>query len=205
MTIRTFAAALAFIVPTLAFATEPTVPTPLPERTFAELGIPAPPPLSTDKLYQTNTEIGVAQNTDIAGLRRFMERNPITDFFVETDAIPRLDQIVYLSGHWPEVGAIRRVDLADGKTVHERVITNDADQFTYQIWNFTSPEGRFIDHIKGEFVWTQTGGDVTVEWDYNIKPAAFFARPSINGFLKNDFGPVMESGLTGVIGAFNSK
>lgn len=47
---------------------------------------------------------------------------------------------------------------------------NTDTRFAYQIWNITAPAGRAIDHIMGEFHYDQSGDEVHVTWNYNIKP-----------------------------------
>ncbi|MFL4470503.1 hypothetical protein ACERZ8_11665 [Tateyamaria armeniaca] len=184
-------------------ATAKGTPPLTPSLDFAETtpGIPSPPALVDQARYMTNSETATFPGT-VAAFRAFMDANPITDFVVATDAIPAIENIVYLSGTWPEVGAVRRVDLAGGHSAHERVIANTPDRFAYQIWNITAPSGRVIDHIMGEFQYGQSGGDTTVIWNYNIKPNLFLARPAIRRFLLNDFAPFMQAGLTGVVAAY---
>lgn len=176
---------------------------PIPQMTFVTLAadVPQAPDLSTPGKYMTNTEV-VTVPGSAATVRAFFDANPITDFVVPTDAIPAITGFEYLSGTWPQVGAVRRVTLADGQSVHERVLINDPDRFAYQIWNITAPAGRVIDHIMGEFRYVEAAGQTTVTWDYNIKPNIFLARPAIARFLENDFGPFMAAGLTGVAGAY---
>ncbi|QUJ75306.1 SRPBCC family protein [Sulfitobacter albidus] len=163
-----------------------------------------PPPLAADKLYQTNTERAVFPGS-VAQVRAFFDANPITDFVTPTDAIPALIGIEVLSGDWPQVGAVRRVDLDGGDRVLERVLINEPDQFTYQIWNITAPAGRFVDHIKGEFRYVPQGDSVEVIWDYNVKPAVFVARPFIASYLRRDFGPFMQAGMDGMRAAHAGK
>lgn len=166
--------------------------------------VPPPPALAKDSKYVTNTETAVLHGT-VPEVRAFFENNPVTDFVAPTDTIPAIENIVYLSGNWPEVGALRRVDLAGGDSIHERVLRNTQGNFAYQIWNITAPAGRAINHIMGEFTFEQDGDMVNVTWDYNIKPSIFVARPAIRNFLKNDFGPFMRSGLSGTVNVYNSR
>ncbi|MEO1555153.1 MAG: SRPBCC family protein [Pseudomonadota bacterium] len=184
-------------------ATAKGAPPAIPYLEFAAQtpGVPAPPPLADPSRYMTNTETATVTGSPGA-FRAFLDANPVTDFVVATDAIPEIENIVYLAGTWPEVGALRRVDLVGGHSVHERVLANTPDRFAYQIWNITAPAGRVIDHIMGEFQFVQSGGETTVTWDYNIKPNLFLARPAIGRFLNNDFGPFMEAGLSGAVDAY---
>ena len=180
-------------------------PMPTPNLAFAQATsaaeIAPPPPLAAENSYLTNTETATFRGT-IADFRAFGEENPVTDFVAVTDSIPPIVNITVLSGRWPEVGAVRRVDLEGGYHVHERVLENSANRFAYQLWDITAPSGRVVDHIKGSFDYTQTGDQVRVEWNYNIKPNLFLARPAIRRYLRRDFGPFMEAGLTGQVAAY---
>ena len=171
---------------------------------FIELGIPAPPALAKDGRYMTNTETGTFQG-DIKSVRAFMDQNPITDFVTPTDAIPAITGFDYLSGSWPDPGAVRRANLADGTSVLETVIENTPTRFAYQIWNIQSSAKLAVNHIKGEFTYAQNGENVTVTWDYNVKPTVFLTRPLVSRFLKNDFGPFMAAGMTGLEKAHATK
>ncbi|MBD3663833.1 hypothetical protein [Sulfitobacter aestuariivivens] len=165
----------------------------------------APPPVAKESLYQSNRVTSALPGTPNE-VRAFFDANPIVDFLTPTDAIPAITGITYLTGDWPEVGAQRRVNLDGGYSVLERVLVNTPSQFTYQIWEITAPAGRFIDHIKGEFRYLdQTDGGTEVVWDYNVKPAAFFARPFIRQYLDNDFGPFMAAGMTGISEAYRTR
>ncbi|MEM6371945.1 MAG: hypothetical protein AAF727_04095 [Pseudomonadota bacterium] len=126
---------------------------PLPSMEFTDspAGVPAPPALAKPSLYMTHVETATASG-QVAAFRTFLDANPVTDFVAVTDAIPSIEGFTYLSGTWPEPGAIRRVELAGGHSVHERVLANSDGRFAYQIWNITAPAGRVIDHIMGEFV-----------------------------------------------------
>lgn len=199
-------ATIALLAAAPVWATADQTPPTLPQKSVAELGIPAPPELAASGTYQTNTERAVLPFATAQDVRRFMDAHPVTDYVATTEAIPEIVGFTYLSGAWPGVGAVRRVDLADGSTVHERVLVNEPDNFAYQIWDISSGPGRFIDHIKGELRWIETAeGGVEVIWDYNVKPRVFVARPFINGFLRDDFGPFKAAGLSGQMAAYAAR
>ena len=120
--------------------------------------IPPAPDLARESLYQSNV-ISVVLEGEIAEVRAFMAANPLTNFLEPSGRIPRIADVVVLDGPWGDVGALRRVDLVDGNHVHERVLTNDEDEFTYQIWDITAPAGRFINHIYGEIRFAEVEED----------------------------------------------
>lgn len=165
---------------------------------------PPPPPLADDALYLTNT-VTVTLPGTIPQVRAFFDANPITEFVPSTDAIPAITGLEVLSGTWAQVGAVRRVNLDGGFSVVERILTNQPDHFSYQIWSVTAPAGRFIDHIRGQFTYTQLEGSVEVQWDYSIKPRVFFARPFIQRYLTNDFAPFMKIGMAGLSDAYQNQ
>ncbi|WP_461429019.1 SRPBCC family protein [Gymnodinialimonas sp.] len=126
--------------------------------------------------------------------------------FVEpTDRIPAISGLTPIEGHFPNQDAIRRVELATGDHVTERVLINDATTFAYQIWGFTAANARPLDHIRGQFTYVPTGdGQTLVSWDYAVAPRVFWARPFVRSFLENDFAPFMAAGLAGAANAFNA-
>lgn len=189
---RLFPATIAFLgLTTLAWAT-----------TTSDL--PAPPELAQASKYQTNEEV-VTLNASPAEAWAFWRQNNITDFLEPTDRIPAIADIVVLEGTWGEPGSIRRVDFADGGSALERVLTSDEDEFTYQIWNIETSAGRFIDHIYGEFRVRPSDNGTDIVWRYNVKPAVFFARPSIRSFLREDFRPFMEGGMEAMAALFETR
>lgn len=166
--------------------------------------IPPQPDLANEARYLSNV-ISVTLDGDMEDVRAFMDANPLTDFLQPSGSIPRIVDVVVLDGTWGQPGALRRVDLEGGFLVHERVLTNDDDEFTYQIWDITTPAGRFINHIYGEIRFSEEPQGTKVTWSYNIKPRFFFARPSIRNYLDDDFAPFMENGLSGFAAAFNAR
>ncbi|MEO0929268.1 MAG: SRPBCC family protein [Pseudomonadota bacterium] len=166
--------------------------------------VPAPPELAKEERYLSNV-ISVTLDGDLAEVRAFMDANPLTDFLEPSGSIPKITDVVVLEGNWGDPNALRRVDLEGGYWAHERVLTNDDDEFTYQIWDITTSAGRFINHIHGEIRFTQEESGTKVTWSYNIKPRFFFARPSIRNYLTDDFAPFMENGLNGFAAAYAAK
>ncbi|SFS21999.1 SRPBCC family protein [Yoonia litorea] len=163
--------------------------------------VPPAPDLAEESQYQSNV-ISVTFDAPLPVVRAFMDARPITEFLEPSGNIPQITGIEVLQGPWGSIPSLRRVDLDGGYHVHERVLTNDADELTYQIWDITAPSGRFIDHIYGELRLTEIGGQTQMTWSYNIKPSIFFARPFIRSYLDDDFRPFMENGLTGFAAAF---
>lgn len=166
-----------------------------------------PPPLRSEKGYVTNVEVAIFQGPveDVERVMRTPEGGVLA-FAQATDRIPPIADITPISDAFPNEGALRRVTLEDGTFVDERVLEFGPGVFAYQIWNFSASNAWALDHIKGEFAFEDTGdGTTKVTWTYSIAPQVFFARPFIRGFLRNDFGPFMETGLQGAAEAYNSR
>ncbi len=167
----------------------------------AETAIPAPPDLASARKYQSNSET-VILNAPLTEAWAFWRDNPITNFVEPTDRIPEIAGFEVLQGNWGEPDSIRRVTFQSGETALERVLTSTESEFSYQIWNIETSSGRFINHIYGKFEAQPVESGTAINWSYNVKPAAFFARPSIASFIRNDFAPFMEGGLQGLAAAY---
>ncbi|MEN7344352.1 MAG: hypothetical protein AAAFM81_15480 [Pseudomonadota bacterium] len=147
---------------------------------------PATPPEYTEPpAVATDNAIRIVVSTDVPmgldELRDFLIANPLIEFFESTPSIAAPDTWTALKGTWLEPGASRRLKLADGHYVIERVLDNEPDRFRYQVWTFTNAAGKGIEQIIGEQRFFVLGDRLTrFEWTYNIKPkspfAAFFVR-----------------------------
>jgi len=170
---------------------------------LATEAIQPPPELGSERQYVSNTET-IVLNTSVENTLAFWRDNPITDFVEPTDRIPAIQEFITLKGTWGEPGSVRRVTFEGGGTVLERVLTNNDREFTYQIWNIETPSGGLVDHIYGKFEFKPVSGGTEIVWDYNVKPASIFTRPFVFIFIRNDFAPFMQSGMQGLLNAFNS-
>ncbi len=163
--------------------------------------VPPAPELAQEGQYQSNI-LSVAFDAPLPVVRAFMDARPLTDFLEPSGRVPQIVGIEVIEGEWGQIPSLRRVDLEGGYHVHERVLSNDQDEFTYQIWDITAPSGRFIDHIYGELRLAEADGQTTLTWAYNIRASIFFARPFIRNYLDDDFKPFMTKGLNGFAAAF---
>lgn len=163
--------------------------------------MPDAPPLASLGKYITNEEITFLP-TDPQSAWTFWRSIPITDYLEPTERIPAISEIKVLKGPWGEPGSIRRLTFENGGHAHERVLTSDEGEFTYQIWDLNTDSGIFINHIYGEFRVRPANDGSEIVWRYNIKPAVFVARPFIRQFLEEDFGPFMQGGMAGVAAQF---
>ncbi|MEM7644695.1 MAG: hypothetical protein AAF366_19565 [Pseudomonadota bacterium] len=163
---------------------------------------PTPPEVATSGFIQAQAISTVPLS--VAETRAFLEANPIIDFLEPTDSISNPVATDILSGRWPDVGAVRRVELADGHYVIERIIENRPEVFRYQLFLFTNSTGRGVDQIVGEqrFL-AQPDGSTRIEWDYNVKPrnalAGIFVRQRIN-----EIDSYITGGLDGLAAAIRA-
>ncbi|MEM8849634.1 MAG: hypothetical protein AAGE03_06315 [Pseudomonadota bacterium] len=163
---------------------------------------PTPPDVATSGFIQ-------AQATSVVPLsvpetRAFWDANPVIDFLEPTPNISNPVETEILSGTWPTPGTVRRVKLADGHYVIERVIENRPDLFRYQLFFFTNSTGRGVEQIVGEqrFL-AQPDGTTRIEWDYNVKPTnavtGFFVRQRIG-----EIDGYITGGLDGITAAIRA-
>ena len=143
---------------------------------------PTPPPVATSGFVKAKATATVPLS--VPETRAFLTANPIIDFLEPTGDISNPVATEILSGTWAEPGAVRRVRLADGHYLIERVVENWPEAFRYQLFFFTNATGRGVEQIVGEqrFL-TQPDGTTRIEWDYDVKPAnaltRFFVRRRI--------------------------
>ncbi len=163
--------------------------------TFAALGILAgcadvpppnqppeltsPPAVATSGFVTAYTEQTIPMS--LPRLREFMQERPIITFLEPTGNISNPVETEVLIGTWGEVGATRRVRLADGHYAIERIIRNDPNAFDYQIFVFTNAAGRGVDQIVGEQRFVPVDGGTRFEWTYKVLPKHFIARQVIRG------------------------
>jgi len=129
---------------------------------------------------------------DVVGSRDYAERVSIIEFFEQSGSIAPPVGGEILRGEWGKAGAVRRLELADGHYVIERIISNEPELFKYQIWVFTNSVGRGVEQIVGEQRYIPIASDKTrFEWTYAVKPkngfTAIFVRrqmPDIEAFLQ---------------------
>lgn len=166
-----------------------------------------PPDLRSADSYLVNEEIALFEGSleEVAAALR-SEAGGVLAFTEATDRIPAITGTRPVSGTFPDVGAVRIVDLASGDSATERVLEHSDTRFAYQVWALTALSAIGIDHIHGSFDYTALeDGSTEVVWRYAVAPRAFYLRPFIRGFLENDFAPFMQSGLHGAAAAFNDR
>lgn len=139
----------------------------------------APPPVATSGFITAYTEQVIPMS--LPDLREFMLERPIVTFLEPTGNISKPVEFETLVGTWGEVGATRRVKLADGHYAIERITRNDPGAFDYQIFVFTNAAGRGVDQIVGEQRFVPVDGGTRFEWSYKVLPKHFIARQVIRG------------------------
>ena len=148
-----------------------------------------PPPLAADGYVTVVTSAEIPMS--VSDLRAFLIDRPFITFLEATESISPPVSEQPLSGEWLTPGAVRRLQLADGHYVIERVIENEPELFSYQAWVFTNAAARGVNHIFGEQRFIALSPEQTrFEWTYNVKPksavTAFFVRrqvPELTQFM----------------------
>ncbi|MEO0366766.1 MAG: hypothetical protein AAF265_14880 [Pseudomonadota bacterium] len=140
-----------------------------------------PPEYSEPPAVATDGFVTVVASTDVplslSEFRDYLLENPFIDYLEPTDNIAPPKSWVPLKGEWLTPGASRRMQLADGHYVIERVLENNPELFRYQVWVFTNGAGRGIEQIVGEQRFTALSPTLTrFEWRYNVKPTSWFTR-----------------------------
>jgi hypothetical protein len=129
-------------------------------------------------------------------MRAWQRENPLFKFLKPFGSIPSVERNEMLDGTWFEAGAKRRVIFTDGNTAVERVVEYEPEIFRYQIWGFTAPSRYVIEHVEGEIKYEKSGGtDTRFVWTYKMKPRAFFTKPLLERFMREEYAPFMQQGL----------
>ncbi|MEM1380842.1 MAG: hypothetical protein AAGH41_09480 [Pseudomonadota bacterium] len=150
-----------------------------------------PPDVATEGLIPILVEATLP--FDLEGTRAYAVRNPIVNYFEESDGIAPPESSEILQGTWGEAGAVRRIKLTDGHYLIERIIENTPELFTYQIWIFTNEAGRGVEQIVGIQRFTEVSENETAfSWSYKVKPknalTAIFVRrqlPALQNYLQS--------------------
>ncbi len=174
---------------------------------------PAVPP-SDVSAFPAVAEAGYASTTvtgvypmGLAETRAWIaDGNKIVAEMEPTENIAKPSDIVYLTGDWPEPGATRRVEMTDGHFALERVLSNTADTFEYQIWGLTSAAGRNVDHVHGIQAFDALDdGTTRLTWTYKVKPNAGFKRPFVQRFVDKDVTPFLSQALENTVTLANAQ
>lgn len=72
---------------------------------------------------------------------------------------------------WDHAGASRKPRLSDGSTAVETLTEyTPGHGFAYELTGFTSPLGRLVDGVRGEWTFTPDRGATLIRWTYEFKP-----------------------------------
>ena len=183
LTIFTF-----FALTTAVYATPPSEP---PELT-------TPPAVATSGFVSAYVEETIPM--PVKQVRGFLNRMPIVKFFEPTRNISNPVSSEVLKGKWPNVGSVRRVKLADGHFIIERVVENKPQLFKYQLFTFTSSTGRVVEQVVGEMNFVPVAGGTEFQWSYNVKPRSVFTRPFVRARIR-EIESYLQNGLTGFAAA----
>lgn len=155
----------------------------------------APPPVTTTGFLTAYAEEEVSLT--VPELRKFMEEQPLITFLEPTKNISNPVETEIIRGTWPEPNATRRLKLADGHYIIERVVENRADFFKYQLFIFTNATSRGVEQVVGEQRFIATEDGAKFEWTYNVLPKNFVTRQIVRRSM-----PEIESYITGGLSRF---
>ena len=161
-----------------------------------------PPDVATKGFLTAYAEEAI--NLSVPQLRKFMNERPLITFLEPTKNISNPVETEIIRGTWPKPEATRRLKLADGHYVIERVVENRADFFKYQLFIFTNATGRGVEQVVGEqrFVATETGS--RFEWTYNVLPRNFLTRQVVRRNM-TEIEAYIAGGLSRFAAAANSS
>ncbi len=131
----------------------------------------------------------------LEGLRAFMLEESLIDYLEPVGSIANPASGEVLRGEWPNVDAVRRLQLTDGHYVIERVLENEPTVFRYQLWVFTNDVGRGVSQIVGEQRFTEVDGGTRFDWYYNMAPRNGFTRIFVKRACKREVQPYLAGGL----------
>lgn len=143
---------------------------------------------------------------DPATTRAFMDDgNKTLKAMPETENIPKIESYTLLKGQrWPEAGAVRRLNFADGHYAMERAIEFSPERFSYQVWDFTSKTGNNVAYVYGvqELKPRPDGGSDFV-WTYSLKPNAGWKRPIVQRFVDRNISVLLDTASASVAAQAN--
>ncbi|MEM8781639.1 MAG: SRPBCC family protein [Planctomycetota bacterium] len=134
-------------------------------------------------------------------------RGMALDELVEPNGeLPAIVNVVPLEGQWHHPNARRRVELADGHSVIEQLLTFDAPRgFTYILWNFTSEARHGVEYATGRWYVTPVPEGTHVLWRYGLAPRSGLTRGPVADFASGTFLPFMQAGLENIAEAIEAK
>jgi hypothetical protein len=99
---------------------------------------------------------------------------PIEKTLRPTRGLPGVAGTHALRGTWAQPSAQRVTCLTDGGWTEEEVLDNrrsgNAHHFSYEIWNYTTPQARPVAYAVGDFFETDLGdGRTRVRWTYAFR------------------------------------
>lgn len=162
----------------------------------------APPEVATSGFEAAYVEQTIPMT--VPQLRQFMDEQPLISFLKPTENIANPIDSEILQGTWAEPGAIRRLQLADGHYVIERILDNEPEFFQYQIFVFTNATGRGVEQIVGEQRFVPVEGGTRFEWTYQVLPKNFVTRLFVRRSM-DEIETYISDGLAGFANAARAE
>ncbi len=188
------------VIATLALVTLASCGGTAPPDTPPELI--APPQVATSGFEVAYVEQSIPMT--VPQLRQFMEKRPLISFLKPTENISNPDDTEVLQGTWAEPGATRRLRLADGHYVIERVLENEHSFFRYQIFVFTNATGRGVEQIVGEQRFVPIEGGTRFDRTYKVLPKNLVTRIFVRRSM-DEIETYISDGLAGFADAARAE
>ena len=170
--------------------------------------VPAAPTLEPDihsKL--SHTEL-VSIDVPLSQFRDWFLKAPLETLLPGTQRVPSVVGTAAMgSPSFPTPGATRFVSLADGSGAVERVISSEAERFSYVVWGYTLPAAEALIYGHGQFEFSEQGNATVVRWTYSfrLKGDRFpgFLGPIGRtlfrwSFLDSVYAEIMRSGIQAI-------
>ena len=106
---------------------------------------------------------------------------PLTEIFDRRHlALPPISEVRDQDGPWERPGQTRTIVLADGATMHERLVAVQAPGgFDYELTGLSGPLGLLVRRIEGRWAFDAAGGGTLVTWTWTVHPRGPLARPAV--------------------------
>ncbi len=123
----------------------------------------------------------------------------LEDVLFGSKHIPRVVRTEPLTGVWGAPGSRRRVVLEDGNTALEELIEDRRPAlYLYEVWNFTSADGKYVRYAVGKFEVTGDAKNAHVRWTYSFRPSGWPASWFAGRFVHGEYHEFMQNGLNAI-------
>jgi hypothetical protein len=135
----------------------------------------------------------------VAEYGRVSRQIKLEEVLVGSKNIPRVIRTEPLTESWGPVKSRRRVVLADGSTALEELVEDrGVALYQYEVWNFTSANGKYIAYAVGQFECTGDENSTHVVWTYRFRPTSWLASLFVKPFVHGEYHEFMLNGMEAI-------